>query len=51
MASPTPPLLPWMPHTVRELVPSGWRKLGVKEERLRFLTVLEVVGEYITVVT
>ena len=51
LASPAPPPRLTERHTARELVPSGWRKLDVKEERLRFLTVLKVVGEYITVIT
>ena len=49
MASPAPPLRLTVRHTARELVLSGWTKLDVKEGRLRFLTVLNLVGGYMTV--
>ena len=50
LASPAPPLLLTLRHTARELVLSGWITLDVKEGRLRFLTVLTLVGGYITVI-
>ena len=50
LASPAPPLHLTVRHTAREVVLSGWITLDVKEGRLRFLTVLRMVGGYITVV-
>ena len=50
MASPAPPLRLTARHTAKELVLSGWRELDVMGGgKLRFLTVLNLVGGYITV--